>query len=512
MRGRGGRGSLRRHEQWAVARSTRENTILQQSGDTATGVPPPTGFAGGLQTFLGPRSVLGWAADPLAPDAPTSLVLRLRGAEIARFVTGDHGRPELFAAVGPQHGFILDLPEAYQPGDLATGRLTIHPLRDGAEHPRLAPRPQLAAQEQAAAGQAMLARAESVLGPQGLSEMLALLGRPEGFGAVRLASEANADLAAGLRGLKPRHAALSALNVPVGSRSPDGAVVVGREGHLFLLSGTNGAFTQLGADPVQRARLVEAWRGLIAARRARAAALGIRFVQLIVPEKTSLVPELLPEPETGGPTPFLAALTAALAADPAEHGDVLLGQAVLRAAAEAAGLPMAAMLRRVDSHPSSAGMHALARAVLLHLGEDPPDLGQRFQRGQVAGGDLAEKFLPLPIIEEIDVVHARGFGRFGADPALLAEHVPPDGGHIGRQEHWRAKGAPSPRRVMAFGNSVCGTARAGQGMLSGWLARWFAEYRFHWQPAVDWAAVEAARPDILLCQTVERFMGRVPEA
>jgi hypothetical protein len=482
-----------------------------QNPERSTAHPGETGFAGAVETFLEPRRVLAWAADPLAPDAPVTLILRLRGAELGRLATGTHDRQDLFAAIGAAHGVILDLPEAYRPGDFATGRLALHPRRDGTEHPPLLTRPRLVAQERVAAGQAMLADAEAVLGPEGVAAMLALLGQPHGFAATQAASAANAELSAALRGGRPRPDVLSSLSMPVGTRSADGAAMVGRNGHLILLTGSNGGVMELGADPAQRKRLVAAWIALFAARRARAAALGIRYVQLIVPEKTSLQPRILPDPARGGPTPFLAALSEALAADASQPVDVLLGLDILLPAARAAGLPRAAMQRRLDTHPSAAGMHALARAILLHLGEEPPDLGDRSRRGLLAGGDLAEKFLPLPLLEEIAVAAAPAFLRFGAEPSLVAEAMPADEGHIGRFEHWQAAAAPSPRRMMAFGNSICGTGRAGQGLLSGWLARWFAEYRFHWQPEVDWQAVEAARPDILLCQTVERFMGRVPE-
>ena len=42
--------------------------------------------------------------------------------------------------------------------------------------------------------------------------------------------------------------------------------------------------------------------------------------------------------------------------------------------------------------------------------------------------------------------------------------------------------------------------------------RWFQEFHFHCSAALDWAVVERVKPDAVLCQTVERFMGSVPEA
>lgn len=476
------------------------------------------GLAGSLGGFVAHRRIMGWAADPARPGEPVRLVLMLRGAAVQRLSTGAHDRPDLFEEVGSTQGFLADLPAGYLPGDLATGRLTLHPLDARGEPMAALPlSPQLLAQEQTAAGHAMLVRAEEALGRTGLAAMLALLGRPEGFGAAQRASEANGTLHAGIPGQRPGQVALSSLAFPVGLRSAGGGVVLGHDGHLFLLAGSNGEIARLGAEPSQRARLVEAWLALIAARKARAEALGIRYLQLIVPEKTSLVPDLLPDPAPGetpedGPSPLLAAFEDALAAR-AELADCTVsGLLALEAAANGRRASLTHLVRRLDTHPSPAGMHVLARAVLTRLGESPPDLGPRFVRPRLGKGDLSVHFLPEPCYEEVLHAPARAFERFGAEPQPVAQHRPPDGRHIGRREHWRAPGAPSPRRILVCGNSICDSPEARQPVLSGWLARWFAEYHFHWRPDVDWEEVAALRPDILLCQTVERFMGQVPAA
>lgn len=443
------------------------------------------------------------------------MLVRRRGELLARLRTGEHGRPELFTAVGTEHGFLLDLPTSYAPGDLTAGRLTVHPLRGAVELPGLPVRPRLAAQEQATIGNALLVRAEETLGRSGLADMLAVLGRPEGFGAARLAAAGNAALAQDIPGAPPRDVALSALHFPVGLRSADGAVVLGRDGHLFLLAGSNGEAARLGNDPVERDRLVAAWLRLIEARRARCAEAGLRFLQLIVPEKGSLVPDLLPESlrkRAGGPSPFLLALEAAVAERPALAACTVSGLAAMRAACRALRDHPAALVRRLDSHPSPLGLHALARAVLDRLGEDPPDLGRRFLRPRLGDGDLRVHFIAEPCFEEVPQAPDRALQRFGAAFEIVERYLPEGGGHVGRREACRAAGAPSPKRLLAFGNSVLGSAEAGQNLLSGWLARWFASYHFRWQPELDWSAVEALRPDIVLCQTVERFMARVPEA
>jgi hypothetical protein len=339
-----------------------------------------------------------------------------------------------------------------------------------------------------------------------------VLGRPEGFGAARLAAAANAALSQDLRGRLARDVALSAVRFPVGLRSDNGQVVLGRDGHLFLLVGSNGEVSRLGAEAAERARLVAAWLDLIEARRARCAAEGRRFLQLIVPEKASLVPELLPDPSGGGPSPFLLALEAEIAARPQLAACTISGLGVLREAAAAAGVRLSAMVRRLDSHPSPLGMHSLAVAVLRRLGEAPPDLATGFGPPRLAAGDLSAQFLAAPMFEDVPHVLPRSLRQFGVEPRLVDSHVPAEGGHVGRWERSLARGAPSAGRMLAFGNSVCGSVTAGQALLSGWLARWFAGYAFHWQPALVGAVVATERPDVVLCQTVERFMGRVPES
>jgi hypothetical protein len=46
--------------------------------------------------------------------------------------------------------------------------------------------------------------------------------------------------------------------------------------------------------------------------------------------------------------------------------------------------------------------------------------------------------------------------------------------------------------------------------MSFWFARWFEKYHFIWSPAIDWAYVEAQGADIVIGQTIERFLDQVP--
>jgi hypothetical protein len=60
-----------------------------------------------------------------------------------------------------------------------------------------------------------------------------------------------------------------------------------------------------------------------------------------------------------------------------------------------------------------------------------------------------------------------------------------------------------------FGNSFFHNGNL-PNQLSWWAKHFFAELTFVWDPALDWSVVDEVRPDIVVAQTVERFLHRVP--
>lgn len=96
-------------------------------------------------------------------------------------------------------------------------------------------------------------------------------------------------------------------------------------------------------------------------------------------------------------------------------------------------------------------------------------------------------------------------------PELVESFDPEQGRHIGIMRKWKNKNAPFKYKVIAFGNSFFerGTESTG---LSWWFSRLFSEFHFHWNPECDWQLIDSEKPDVVICQTIERFLPRLPKS
>jgi hypothetical protein len=74
---------------------------------------------------------------------------------------------------------------------------------------------------------------------------------------------------------------------------------------------------------------------------------------------------------------------------------------------------------------------------------------------------------------------------------------------------WRHAEAPLPLRVLAFGNSFfergsnCTT-------LSWWFKHLCREFHLVWSKDIDQTVIETLKPDLVIAQTIERFLTVVP--
>ncbi len=87
----------------------------------------------------------------------------------------------------------------------------------------------------------------------------------------------------------------------------------------------------------------------------------------------------------------------------------------------------------------------------------------------------------------------------------------PEQGHLGITRKFINQNAPINKRVLCFGNSFFergGTSRC----LTWFFARLFREFIFIWSPAMEKRVILRERPDIVLCQTIERFLYRIPKS
>lgn len=291
--------------------------------------------------------------------------------------------------------------------------------------------------------------------------------------------------------------------LPAGSQSVDSSAVVGLRGHLFLTGGSNSLLSQYRA-PVDDTLIahVDRWADVFAQRRERCDARGIIYLQTVLPEKMTVLRADAPL-KIDGPSPLFRELEGRLRDDDFYISGL---EPFEQWSSEDDPYLMA------DTHLSATGAQRVFANMTARI--DPslvPTINAiRMDEIRYAAGDLTERF-ELPIHSRIVEPSEAQMSAYGEGLTMVEKHFPPTNGSIGRRFRWVNDTAPSPLKVLVFGNSFFSIGDFA-GLLSWWGKYFFGEFHFHWGPDVDWNLVDELHPDIVLGQTVERFLTKVPEA
>ena len=446
----------------------------------------------GLPWWIG-----GWI-NPGDPDVRVALRALLDGVTVSHLVADapldDEGR----------RPFRLHFEEALDPGVIAAGRLRVMVLIGERPAAAIAPWEILTGVDAIAGAMATITRWRDIVGHD-LPAVTADFPRKFPHQVAPLFPRARPLLTEDPLN-DPRAVerdGASSLRFPVGLASTTGDAVLGRDGFVFLVRGTNALFDQYRVPPGSPATLArcEAWMAVLARRSIAAQTRGLPLVQTIIPEKSSVLPDYLPPAfAVTTPTPLLAALETRL------NASMLALRHVSALDHLQSQESRTDQMRRLDTHLTPRGAFGLGRALVTSLGLPPPaDLA--FTRIAYPEADLQDRFFDVTLLDP--VLEA----TLPDPPAELVEQVVPRRDkHHGRRQVWRRPDAPFKRRVVVFGNSFFNFADHGQCFLSHWFAHWFTEFHFVWSAECDWDYVDAVRADIVVCQTVERFLDVVPAA
>jgi alginate O-acetyltransferase complex protein AlgJ len=285
---------------------------------------------------------------------------------------------------------------------------------------------------------------------------------------------------------------LAAYGHAPGTWSDDGVAVVGRDGWVFLGTGTNAVVDQYRDRAAPAPGWHEAGGDAVSLRRREAERLGAAYVGIVVPDKLALAGGRFPEELPADARPPAARL----AAD--ADLDLVFPTAELEAVPEGAYL-------RTDTHLTYAGNAALAAAVVARLGLDLAPPAVELVRHPMSG-DLGSRFRPQ-IVEVARIATTFGAAELVEDNRAEISAV---GAHIGSRRVLRNPTARDARTVVVFGDSYAFPDPAYQGL--GWfLAQWFREVHAVWVPfGWDPAYVEQAGAEVVICQMAERFVVRAP--
>lgn len=283
----------------------------------------------------------------------------------------------------------------------------------------------------------------------------------------------------------------------IGATSLDQSVVIGGGGFLFLFSGSNSLHAQYSQE--NNSQLTAAWITLIRKRAQFCSASGVGFIQMIVPEKQSIIPEHYPL-RIQTPTPTLDSINGQLGS----HDYYIDCYQLLKNFYEFDGL---VPYRKVDSHPSLFGMICLTREVVRILGIEanivPSALEDTF-----LGGDLGNMLLCGEVVEA-SLVPISSEWPFAQRVPTLTDSYDPLEGHVGAMRQWECDSPLTDKHVLIFGNSVFERGGSPYG-LSWWLSRIFKKTTFVWSAVLNHKLVDELQPNLVLAQTVERFLPGLP--
>jgi hypothetical protein len=284
---------------------------------------------------------------------------------------------------------------------------------------------------------------------------------------------------------------------PTGDVSPDGVVIVGKSGHLFIYGGSNDNVAMYRGEVEMAADWLGEWRTLVAKRRDHAQDAGRRLAFLVVPEKLAVCADCYPQDLTArGPRPVLRLL---------DEGALPLVYPI-EALCDARSVGKTYLL--TDSHLTPRGNRILAEATVSDLGVSPAFLPEveDTPTPHLGAGDLGHHFDP-PLLEIMRPMADASRAAVVSDNWAEISRV---GGHIGTIRVFRREDAPDERTVVIFGDSYGFGDNAYQG-LSWWLAQVFREVHFVWVPfGWDPKYLDSVNAELVVCQTAERFIARVP--
>lgn len=285
----------------------------------------------------------------------------------------------------------------------------------------------------------------------------------------------------------------TSINPRVGTMSADGVAVIGYDGYLFLYSGSNVLIDQYKKrDPERENKWLRLFGNNIAYFENRSTA----FLQVIIPEKQTMVPGCFPVAiET--PTHTYKVIREYLNSPAASKFSIdaydILDKKSKRKQ----------VFKKADTHMAYHGVESIICAIFTKLGYEPPVLPIKFYRIWKEG-DLGQKFLTTVLAEDLEVPDEDSWAFAKIKPKLIFDNKLEDK-HVGIKRIYTNDKAVVDKYVMVFGSSSTGGGDDPLHLLW-WLSRYFSKVYFIWQINIEFDLIEQEKPDIVLFQTIERFL------
>jgi hypothetical protein len=279
----------------------------------------------------------------------------------------------------------------------------------------------------------------------------------------------------------------------VGEISKDRSAVIGRDGWCFIYQGSNNY-----RDAYHDTALIsmgDKWARLVERRQRVFDAWRIPFVQLIVPNKATLIPERFPESLGKGITFMLQGLLAGkpnacllCPVDDMRHSKV-----------------RDHVFRRNDSHLTLAGSSILTELMLNAVKLDPGSVPCIETKYVDHTGDLGGKFVQTLSERFCVPKFNEGLLKINSAEKTYEKVVR---GFTGTRQSFYNPEAPLEQTVVVFGNSFF--ERVPSWGISPLFCALFKHFHFIWDAVLEKKTIMTCKPDLVIAQTCERFLTKEP--
>ncbi len=270
---------------------------------------------------------------------------------------------------------------------------------------------------------------------------------------------------------------------------------IGKENWIFIYKGTNDYLGSYLTEPNED--ISTKWVDLFMERSNQLKKQSIKFVQLIIPNKASIINDRLPYQFEG--KKITGTLFKIITKN--KNCDVLIPLEKMRDVRIKNSL-----FRKNDSHLTLAGSALLTELILEKLGLNSSDITEKINTKEINHiGDLGKRFEDQ--IAEIFHAPVTDSGLLNREKIDILQEI--NGiGFNGSKQIFKNSSPVFDKTIMIFGNSFFEK-------LPGWgmtpiFASLFKSLHFIWSPDIDYKLIEAEKPDIVICQTCERFLNRLP--
>lgn len=278
-----------------------------------------------------------------------------------------------------------------------------------------------------------------------------------------------------------------------------GTAIMSPDGSCFIYGGSNRVAELYTLDEDEA--IVQSWKNIIKRRKNQCDLIGVRYLQIFIPEKTSTQWWASPYKASKGSPRFQSIRQALLNEELSdvvydffnEHPD---------------DVENIAYFQMSDSHLSSLGARNVTNGICKHLNlKDVFDeLKLHFDVVRDKKPDLLTKFhkdISIPSLEYTSVIWRNEILTPTEIDSFNSNR------HIGTTRKWRCDAAPYKLKVICFGNSFFERGSHSTG-LSWWFSRLFHEFEFIWSPNLCFDYIHKEKPDIVIGQGIERFMFTIP--